>query len=131
MTLKLFQVIHNWYSQNVHDDHLLFSVALNQNDWMLSDYIIYARELSQASVHSASVVTKSSFFWGNFKHSSRGSENEICNPPQNWQYCKYGSWLTTGQLAYNLFFSFVLMRSREMIITISDSHVFCKNRSSF
>lgn len=50
------------------------------------------------------MVTKSSFLLGNFKRSSRGSEKEICKPPQSWQYCKYGSWLTTGERKIILWF---------------------------
>ena len=29
---------------------------------------------------------------------------KYANPPQNWQYCKYGTWLTTGERKIILLF---------------------------
>lgn len=50
------------------------------------------------------VVTKSLFLLGNFKYSSKDSEKKYEKPLQSWQYCKYGSWLTTGERKIIIFF---------------------------
>ena len=31
---------------------------------------------------------------------------KYANPPQNWQYCKYGSWLNNGAVGLQLIFLF-------------------------